>query len=92
MWAIVTSAVYHPYVYIYGKNIHFSADLHPPHPRGVIIIQPIFRFLGLIFDEDHDFEGIRSPKAHLDTVLRNLLNHLGRPRNCPYALVLLGCL
>ena len=26
MWAIVTSAVYHPYMYIYGKNINVSAD------------------------------------------------------------------
>ena len=23
----------------------------------------------MIFDEDHDFEGPRAPKAHLDTVL-----------------------
>ena len=36
-------------------------------------------YVGVIFDGDHDFEGLRSPKAHLDTVLRNLLNHLGRP-------------
>ena len=26
MWAIVTSAVYHPYMYMYGKNIYLSAD------------------------------------------------------------------
>ena len=26
MWAIVTSAVYHPYVYIYGKKLYLSAD------------------------------------------------------------------
>ena len=26
MWAIVTSAVYHPYMYIYGQSIYFSAD------------------------------------------------------------------
>jgi hypothetical protein len=25
--------------------------------------------MGVIFDEDHDFEGPRAPKAHLDTVL-----------------------
>ena len=34
---------------------------------GVIISQPIFRFLGVVFDVDHDFEGPRAPKAHLDT-------------------------
>ena len=73
MWAIVTSAVYHPYVYIYGENIYFS--LTPPTPEGVIISQPIFGFLGVVFDGDHDFEGLRSPRAHLDTVLRNLLSH-----------------
>ena len=28
----------------------------------------------------HDFEGPRSPKAQLNTVLRNLSSHLGRPR------------
>ena len=47
----------------------------------MIIIQPVFRFLGVIFDGDHDFEGPRSPRAHLDTVLRNLSSHLGHPRN-----------
>ena len=52
----------------------------PPPPEGVIISQPILRFLGVIFDRDHDFEGPRSPKAHLDTVLRNLSSHLRRPR------------
>jgi hypothetical protein len=35
----------------------------------VIIIQPKHTFLGVIFDEGHDFEGRRAPKAHLDTVL-----------------------
>eukprot|EP00964_Phaeocystis_antarctica_P069863 scaffold42493_cov68-Phaeocystis_antarctica.AAC.7 len=25
--------------------------------------------MGVIFDEDHDFEGLRSPRAHLDTKL-----------------------
>ena len=44
-----------------------------------MISQPIFRFLGVVFDEDHDFEGPRAPKAHLDTVNRNLLHYLGRP-------------
>ena len=46
----------------------------------MIVSQPIFRFLGVIFDGDHDFEGLRSPRAHLDTVLRNLSRHLGTPR------------
>eukprot|EP00964_Phaeocystis_antarctica_P091216 scaffold58456_cov30-Phaeocystis_antarctica.AAC.1 len=27
----------------------------------------------------HDFEGLRSPRAHLDTVLRNLLSHPRHP-------------
>eukprot|EP00964_Phaeocystis_antarctica_P139679 scaffold104486_cov69-Phaeocystis_antarctica.AAC.1 len=36
--------------------------------------------MGVIFDEDHDFEGLRSPRAHLDTLLRNLSSHLGTPR------------
>ena len=57
MWAIVTSAVYHPYVYIYGNNVYLSACEHPPPPEGVIISQPIFWFLGEIFDVDHDFKG-----------------------------------
>ena len=46
----------------------------------VCVIALIFRFLGVIFDVDHDFEGPRSPNAHLDTVLRNLSRHLGTPR------------
>eukprot|EP00964_Phaeocystis_antarctica_P016981 scaffold9347_cov64-Phaeocystis_antarctica.AAC.1 len=55
--------------------------INTPHPpRGVIISQPIYRFLGVIFDGDHDFEGLRSPIAHLDTVLRNLLSHPRPPR------------
>ena len=33
----------------------------------------------MVFDVDHDFEGLRAPKAHLDTVNRNLLDHLRRP-------------
>ena len=39
-----------------------------PHPKGVIISQPKTSFLGVGLDGDHDFEGPRSPKAHLDTV------------------------
>ena len=34
----------------------------------MIIIQPKIPFLGVVFDEDHDFEGPRFPKTHLDTV------------------------
>ena len=46
---------------------------------GVIFIQPEIPFLGVIFDEDHDFEGPRAPRAHLDTVLtKNLSHHLRR--------------
>ena len=54
--------------------------INTPSPEGVIISQPIFRFLGVIFDGDHDVEGLRSPSAHLDTVLINLSRHLGTPR------------
>ena len=41
-----------PPIYVYiGKDIYLSADYYPyPHPSGVIIIQPIFRFLRVIFD------------------------------------------
>ena len=35
----------------------------------MIIIKPKTSFLGVVFDMDHDFEGPRAPKAHLDTVL-----------------------
>ena len=35
----------------------------------MIISQPKTSFLGVIFDVDHDFEGRRAPKAHLDTVM-----------------------
>ena len=45
----------------------------------MILRQPILRFLGVIFDGDHDSKGPRSPKAHLDTVLRNLSHHLRHP-------------
>ena len=34
----------------------------------MIIIQPKTSFLGVVFDVDHDFEGPRAPKAHLDIV------------------------
>ena len=78
MWAIVTSAVYHPYVYMYGFMVRTYIFNIPQPPRGEILIQPIFRFLGVIFDGDHDFEGPRSPKSHLDTVLRKLVTPPGR--------------
>ena len=45
----------------------------------MIIIQPKKPFMGVIFDEDHDFEGPRAPKAHPDTVLTNLSRRPGRP-------------
>ena len=61
--------------------------INTPTPEGVIISQPIFRFLGVIFDGDHDFEGPRSPSAHLDTVLRNLSSLLGRPFTLPLYVV-----
>ena len=69
MWAIVTSAVYHPFMYIYGKDI-YSPLINTPHPpEGVIISQLKKMFLGVVFDVDHDFEGPRAPKAYPDTVL-----------------------
>ena len=43
----------HAYVFTYI----FPLINTPPPPEGVIISQPIFRFLGVIFDVDHDFEG-----------------------------------
>eukprot|EP00964_Phaeocystis_antarctica_P030736 scaffold17386_cov63-Phaeocystis_antarctica.AAC.1 len=45
----------------------------------MIIRQPIFRFLGVIFDGDHEFGGPRSPIAHLDTVLRKPVTPPGHP-------------
>ena len=45
-----------------------------------MLSQPFFfRFLGVSFDEDHDFEGPRSPKAHLDTVLTKPVTPPGHP-------------
>ena len=41
--------------------------------------EPKTSFMGVVFDVDHDFEGPRAPKAHLDTVNTNLLDHLRRP-------------
>ena len=61
----------------YMVRTYICPLINTPTPEGVIISQPIFRFLGVIFDGDHDFEGPRSPIAHLDTVLRK--RHLGTP-------------
>ena len=44
-----------------------------------MISQPIFRFLVAVFDVDHDFEGPRGPKAHLDTVLAKPVTPPGHP-------------
>ena len=94
--SIVTISVYVGYLdvrclptlYLYvGGIILFSALINtlintPPPTEGVIISQTIFRFLGVIFDGDHGFEGPRSPKSHLDTVLRKPVTPpaLGTPR------------
>ena len=85
MWAIVTSAVYHP-ICTYMVRTYIRPLINTPPPtEGVIISQPIFRFLGVIFDGDHDFEGLRSPIALLDTLLRNLLSHPRPPRTIDYS-------
>ena len=42
----------------------------------MIISQTKNPFLGVVFDEDHDFEGLSAPKAHLDPVLANVTNVL----------------
>ena len=66
------------YVHI-CKNIFFPLINTPPPQRGDN--HPTdFSVSGVIFDGDQDFEGLRSPRAHLDTVLRNLSRHLGHPR------------
>ena len=41
--------------------------------------KPMFRFLRMIFDVDHDFEGPRSPKAQLYAVNTNLPSHPWAP-------------
>ena len=53
--------------------------INTPHPGGVIISQPKTSFLGAVFDVDHDFEGPRASKAHLDTVNTNLSHQVRRP-------------
>ena len=46
----------------------------------MIISHPKTSFLGVVSDGDHDFEGPRGPKAHLDTVLtKPVTHHLGTP-------------
>ena len=50
--------------------------INTPSSEGVNIRKPMS---GVIFDGGHDVEGHRSPKAHLDAVLRNLSHHLGHP-------------
>ena len=73
-----TSAVNHPYMCIYRIYICFPL-ISTPILRGVIIIQQKNSFLGVIFDEGHDFEGPRAPNAHLDTVLTKPVTPLGHP-------------
>ena len=48
-------------------------------PEGVINSQPKIPFLGVVFDVDHDFEGPRAPKAHLDTVKYKPVTSPGTP-------------
>ena len=42
----------------------------------MILSQTKESLLEVIFDEDHDFEGLSTPKAHLDPVLANVTNVL----------------
>ena len=56
--------------------------INTPHPEGVIISQPKTSFLGVVFDVDHDSEGPRAPKAHLNTVNTNLSHHPRPPFIC----------
>ena len=61
-------------------NIYICPLINTPsHLGGDNQPTIFFRFLGVIFDGDHDFEDLRSPRAHLDTVLRKLSRHLRRP-------------
>ena len=45
----------------------------------MIISQPKTSFLGVVFDVDHDSEGPRASKAHLDTVLTKPVIPCGPP-------------
>ena len=53
----------------------------------MIISQTKNPFLRVIFDEDHDFEGLRAPKVHLDTVLTK---YVTPPGPALYFLALIG--
>ena len=53
---------------IYGKFIHYIRKSTPLNLEWVIVSQPKTSFLRIVFDGDHDFEGLGSLKAHLDTV------------------------
>ena len=49
--------MYTYHIYTYRVMIYICPLINTPPPtEGVIISQPIFRFLGVIFDVDHDFE------------------------------------
>ena len=61
------------------RHIYCPLINTPPPPEGVIISQPKTSFLGVVFDVDHDFEGPRAPKAHLDTVLDKPVTPPGPP-------------
>ena len=50
----------------------------------ILISRKTTSFLGVVFDVDHDFEGPRASKAHLDTVNTNLSHHLRRPFSGAY--------
>ena len=83
MWATFTPAFY-PYMYIYGKFAHYIRYLTPPTQRGDNKPTENVNVLGVVFDVDHDFEGPRAPKAHLDTVLTKTVTP---PAQALYALL-----
>ena len=64
---------------VYIWQLYILCPLINTPTQGVIISQPKTSFLGVVFDVYHDFEGPRAPKAHLDTVNTNLLDHLAPP-------------
>ena len=53
-----------PLTCIYMVSYHIVSDINTPHPKGVIIRQLKTSFLEVVFDVDHDFEGLRAPEAH----------------------------
>ena len=61
------------------KRCFRLADYHPLWGWGVLIIHPKTSFLGVVFNVDHDFEGPRGPKPHLDTVLTKPVTPPGHP-------------